>query len=102
MTVGLGSAFGASAPLVVEPGVMESAARDVADKAAARAGDLPIEVVARCDRPSDVLLEASEGAAMLVVGSQGHGTVGSLLLGSVSNFVAHHATCPVVIVPATT
>ena len=45
-----------------------------------------------------VLLDVAREARMLVVGSNGHGSLGEALLGSVSQHVARHADCPVVVV----
>jgi nucleotide-binding universal stress UspA family protein len=44
------------------------------------------------------LLRAAASASTLVVGSRGHGLAEEALIGSVSQHVARHATCPVVIV----
>jgi nucleotide-binding universal stress UspA family protein len=99
-TVGIGSAFGANSSITVDPELIKDAATAVVEDARRRVGsDVATELVARCDRPATVLCEASRDAALVVVGSRGHKAVGSLLLGSVSNYVAHHSSCPVVIVP---
>lgn len=45
------------------------------------------------------LLKAAHDADLLVVGTRGHGGFAGLLLGSVSQQCAHHASCPLVIVP---
>lgn len=45
------------------------------------------------------LLDAAADAAMIVVGTRGHGQVIGALLGSVSNAVLHRASVPVAVVP---
>ena len=47
-----------------------------------------------------VLLDRAKEADLLVLGSRGLGGFGGLLLGSVSQQCAHHATSPVVVVPS--
>ncbi|MET7419863.1 universal stress protein [Dactylosporangium sp. NPDC005555] len=48
-----------------------------------------------------VLMRASMGAALLVVGAHGYGPFGGLVLGSVSRAMLHRAPCPVAVVRAT-
>jgi nucleotide-binding universal stress UspA family protein len=50
------------------------------------------------ESPAAVLIEASEGADLLVVGSRGLGGFKGLVLGSVSQQCSHHAPCPITIV----
>jgi hypothetical protein len=47
---------------------------------------------------SPTLLEVAAGAALLVVGSRGHGAFLGTVLGSVSEHCVRHAPCPVVVV----
>ena len=58
------------------------------------------EGVAIEGNPATKLIEQARDATLLVVGSRGHGRATSLLLGSVSQRLAHHAPCPFVIVPS--
>ncbi|WP_307861153.1 universal stress protein [Microbacterium sp. SD291] len=48
--------------------------------------------------PREVLVELSDDASMLVLGSHGHGGLVGLVLGSVSAACAAHARCPVLVV----
>ena len=57
-----------------------------------------LQITIRQGHPAKVLLDASAGALLLVVGSRGHGGFAGLLLGSVSARVAELATCPVLVV----
>lgn len=79
------------------------AAEQVLTSALAKAGGEPpeisVELTPRLGPAAEVLVEESEDAALLVVGSRGRGGFAGLLLGSVSQQVVHHARCPVVVIP---
>ncbi|MFB7947303.1 universal stress protein [Kitasatospora phosalacinea] len=62
------------------------------------AGPLGLHVV--LGNVIDLLLQAAAGRHTLVVGTRGNGGFSRLLLGSVSTAAVHHATCPVLVVPA--
>jgi nucleotide-binding universal stress UspA family protein len=62
--------------------------------------DVPVDVTVVEGHPAPVLVEASRGADLLVVGSRGHGEFAGMLLGSVSEHCATNAHCPVLILRA--
>ena len=89
------------APFGEGDGDFESwAAKTAADEVAAVAGDSAVEVRTQVTEgyPARVLLDAANGADLLVVGSRGHGGFAEALLGSVSQHCVHHARCPVVVI----
>jgi nucleotide-binding universal stress UspA family protein len=80
----------------------QTAAQEATDKVLAGLGDArpeSVTVEAVSGIPADALLAAAADADMLVVGGRGSGGFARLAMGSVSDQVARHARCPVVIVP---
>jgi len=77
-------------------------AESIAQAAVARVAELQPSVA--CEgkavkgHPAEVLLKEAERADMIVVGNRGRGGFASLLLGSVTQHLVHHAQCPVVVV----
>jgi nucleotide-binding universal stress UspA family protein len=57
-----------------------------------------VNPVVRQGNAAQMLLDAADGADLLVVGSRGHGGFAGALLGSVSQQCVNHAPCPVVII----
>jgi nucleotide-binding universal stress UspA family protein len=81
---------------------LDNKAEEMLKESAAPLRDAGIEVQSKIrfgNPASEIIQEAEEGEYdMVMVGSHGRGALGGFLLGSVSNRVAHHAKCPVLIV----
>lgn len=83
---------------------MEGAERhfaNVADELRGKYPDLTVEVDVRRGHVVDGVVSAAAeaDAQLLVVGTRHHTRVASVLLGSVTRGVLHHATCPLAVVP---
>ena len=81
---------------VVEQSMSEALAA-AAQQAAAQQPSLTIETHLVAGAPAEVLTDAAEDAALLVLGSRGAGGFSALILGSVTRYVATHASAPVVV-----
>jgi nucleotide-binding universal stress UspA family protein len=80
----------------------KEAAQAETDQVLATLGSQPasVTVTAVHGLPADELIKASDGADMLVLGRRGQGGFARLVMGSVTNQVAQHAQCAVLIVPS--
>jgi len=80
--------------------VKAEAERSLAERLAGwqeRYPDVTVHRLVECDRPAPQLIEKSEGAQLVVVGSHGRGGLSGMLLGSVSNAVLHSVRMPVIV-----
>jgi len=87
---------------VIDPAEFEKAASKTVTEAihAVAGSGSHVQVSAQVTEgnAAQVLIDAAEGADLLVVGSRGHGAFTEALLGSVSQQCVQHARCPVVII----
>lgn len=96
--------FGATFLVPVDEGEIDAAARGEVDKIVdAALAELDVEApeVLRSVVPGPAassLIDASETADLLVVGSHGRTGLRRLVLGSVANACIQHAPCPVVVI----
>ena len=87
------------------PGLDRSAIKSAAEEPLAerlagwqeRYPDVKVHRIVVCDRPAHQLVEQSESAQLVVVGSHGRGGFAGMLLGSVSTAVVHSARIPVIV-----
>ena len=92
----------ASGGFLLEGGLIRESAEAVVSDAIRRAEDLERTIVVKgetvLDDPGPALTRLSDGATALVVGTRGHSEVVGIFLGSVSQYVLHHATCNTIVV----
>ena len=96
-------------PAVLETAVGEVVAEDSPQQAAATLQAAALKAaedegvsatgqVVHNDSAASALLNAAQGADLVVVGSRGHGGFPGLHLGSVATQIINHAPCPVLVV----
>lgn len=85
----------------VDDTVIREGAETVLNQASAKVADYDIEIHASVETgdAAGALLEQSENAELIVVGSRGRGGFFGRLLGSVSSALPAHAKCPTVTIP---
>ncbi|MFG1609744.1 universal stress protein [Actinoplanes sp. NPDC049265] len=89
-------------PLAYDPPAIALEEQRVLAEALAGIGEKHPDLTVRRELPpgppARALIDAARHAQLVVVGSRGRGGFAGMLLGSVSQHLLHHATCPVVVV----
>jgi nucleotide-binding universal stress UspA family protein len=84
----------------------EAKSREILQAFASQANEAGVKVeIHQCGgAPGRTICEvaAAWGAELIAIGRRGHSGIGELLLGSVSNYVLHHAHCSVLTVQGST
>ena len=92
----------AAGGFIMEGGLIRQSAQAIVSDAIRRAEELEPTLVVKgevvLDAPGPALARLSKGATALVVGTRGHSEVTGVLLGSVSQYVLHHASCNTIVV----
>ncbi len=87
---------------VVQGGLIHDSADAVVVDAIHQVEEIEPAVVVKgeivLDAPGPALARLSKGATALVVGTRGHNEVAGIFLGSVSQYVLHHAPCNTIVV----
>jgi len=78
--------------------IAEKTLTDVISKTVDPSSDVRVQPLVAQGNAAQVLLDATQGADLLVVGCRGHSGFTGALLGSVSMHCVHHAHCPVVVI----
>ncbi len=95
------SSYGGYGWLVADTSYAEDAAKtlsETVDSAVTAGSGVTVRQRVVPGHPARVLLDAADGADLLVVGSRGHGGFAGSLLGSVSQHCAQHSPCPVLVI----
>lgn len=75
--------------IIAQPYLKELLSKGINASAIMVKGDVEFEIVKVCDE---------QNCDLIIIGSQRKKSLKSFLLGSISNYVVHHSTCPVLIV----
>ncbi|MGW4458021.1 universal stress protein [Streptomyces albidoflavus] len=97
----IGPALEYAAPDADTPSMEEltrAKAEEVVGETLGEEPGVPVEVRVVQGPATRVLVDASEGATLIVVGTRGHSGLKGAVLGSVSRHVTQHARCNVVVV----
>jgi nucleotide-binding universal stress UspA family protein len=100
--VGLGGAFTEVDARGGEDSTIKAAAESMlraeVDEVTGPAAEAQVKALVGEGSAAQLLLDAAEGATMVVVGSRGHGGITGTLLGSVGQTLVQHAPCPVLVI----